>query len=148
MNHSKKHHMKAANLNHSKKHHMNFYHMWENIFTEQMSKKLDQYIFLWNSMFLGLKWLQIFQIWTQKFLCSSKITNRQLSKPYDISTNQTEKDANVNNCWQVFPVWCNTELQHIEFQQNIHPSSELVNIVFITSLKTIIFTRVCVCKNQ
>jgi len=38
------------------------------------------------------------QMWAQKFLSSSKITNRQLSKPYDINTNQTETDDNVNNC--------------------------------------------------
>ena len=63
-------------------------------------------------MFLGLKWVQILQMWTQKFLCSTKISNRRLSKPYDISSNQTETDTNVNNCWLVFPVWCNTQLQH------------------------------------
>ena len=78
-----------------------------------------------------------------KSLCSSKITNRRLSKPYDISTNQTETDANVYNCWQVFPVWCNTDMQNIEFQQNVHPSPVLVNIICVTSLKTI-FSHLCV----
>jgi hypothetical protein len=46
--------------------------------------------------FAGLKRGQIMPMWAQEFLSISK-TNRQLSKPYDISTNQIETDDNVSN---------------------------------------------------
>ena len=51
-------------------------------------------------MFSGLKWVQIMQMCAEKFLCSSKVTKRQLSEPYDISTKQTETDDNVKSCGQ------------------------------------------------